>query len=436
MSLRHRRTCLAAALAGMVPVLLLLAAGGEHADSDALAHLVWARQVIRHGSPRIAEDGVFDDVSQYYPNTVPKPLPLLVSLPAAAAGGAGLLQALYLVFAFLGLLAAASLALREGGGTRAAWWASLALGMNPAWVMLTIRCRPAVILIAAVLALPALTRFSVLEPLAALTRPEGIFLSAWRALRGRRGAGLAVLLAAVAAWPLLNLWAAGDPLWSLREVRLAVEQMDYPTPGPAAYPLLLLRRLFLVAGPVMVLALFSKIRRWPLAVPLAAWAAVLWVSLSGGSLVLPRYLDPLVLLAVPWAVVMLVRMMPKGEVRVSRAVLALAVAASLTLWPSALADWQREHGIQMALERLGRDGWCGRLAVNELLVPRVAEAAGTTDLSRGFVALDRAAWEGVDLDSLGVGTVAVVDHPVYLPAHTLAYLESRGICPDTLWTEE
>jgi|GEM_PF-847064 len=436
MSLRNRPTCLAAALAGMIPALLLLAAGGEHADSDALAHLVWARQVLQHGSPRIARDGVFDDPSHYYPNTVPKPLPLLVSLPAAAAGGAGVLQTQYLVFAFLGLLAAASLALREGGGTRAAWWASLALGMNPAWVLLTIRCRPAVILVAALLALPAIARFSVLEPLAALTRPEGIFVSAWRSLRRRRGAGLAILLAAVAAWPLLNLWAAGDPLWSLREVRLAVEQMDYPTPGPDSFFLLLVRRLFLVAGPVFVLALLSRIRRWPLAIPLAAWAAALWASLSGGSLVLPRYLDPLVLLAVPWAVVMLLRMMPAGDVRSASAVLALAVAASLTLWPSALADWRREHGIQMALERLGREGWHGRLAVNELLVPRVAEAAGSTDLSREFVALDRAAWEGVDLDSLDVGTVAVVDHPLYLPRHTVKYLESGGISPDTLWTED
>ncbi len=431
-----RLVCLASALAGMVPVALLLAAGGEHADSDALAHLIWARQTLETGSPRIAEDGVFEDPSLYYPNTVPKPLPLLVSIPAAAAGGASLLQAEYLLFAFLGLLAAASLALRCGGGAVSAWWAALALGLNPAWVMLTLRCRPAVLLIALVLGAAGLSRLSLADPLSALTRPEGILVFAWRALRRRSPAGPAVLLAAMAAWPLLNLWAAGDPLWSAREVGLAVEQMDYPTPGPAGYPLLLAGRFFLVAGPVLGLALLRHIRSWPLAVPLAVWAAVLWISLAGGSLVLPRYLDPLVLLGLPWAVAALAGMTSGFERRVSTAVMALAVGASMTLWPSAISTWRRELGLQHSLEELGMRGWQGRLAVNELLVPRIAETAGITDLRGEFVALDRAAWEGADLEAMGVGRVAVVPGSVYLPTHTAVYMERRGIRPDTLRTGE
>jgi hypothetical protein len=423
---------LAVALAGMVPVLVLLAVGGEHADSDALAHLIWARQILQRGAPHIAEEGVCSDPSLFFPNTVPKPLPLLVSIPAAAAGGAALLQGEYLVLAFLGLLAASSLALRESGGHRAALWAPIALGLNPAWVMLTLRCRPSVMLIALVLALPPPSRRSALEPLGALTRPEGIFIAGWRALGRGRMVGIIILLAALAVWPLLNLWAAGDPLWSVREVRLAVEQMSYPTPGPAGYPLLLARRLLLVVGPVLLLALLRHLRSWPLAAPLTAWAIVLWASLAGGSLVLPRYLDPLALMALPWAVVFLCRMTAGFGGRTAFAIMALAVGCSMMMWPAAISAWDRELDLQRSLDRLGSEGWRGRLAINELLVPRVAEAAGTTDLMRGFVALDRAAYENADLEAMGVGRVVVAPHPVYLPEHTSDYLLRRGIRPDTL----
>ena len=48
---------------------------------------------------------------------------------------------------------------------------------------------------------------------------------------------------------------------------------------------------------------------------------------------------------------------------------------------------------------------------------------------------DRAAREGAEPDSPGVGTVAAVGYPVYLPGHTVEYLRSREIRPDTLWRE-
>ena len=433
MSLNRRTVCLAAALAGMLPTLLLLAAGGEQADTDALAHLIWARQLLDHGEITIAEDGVCHDPSLYWPNTVPKPLPLLLSIPAAGLGGAGTLQALWIVMGFLALVGAARLGMRIAG-PGAAWICSLGLGLNPAWVMLVLRCRPAAVLIGIVVALPA-GRASALDPLAALVRPEGIFVAGWRALRSRSATTWLLLIAAVAVWPALNLAASGDPLWSAREVRVAVEQMAYPTPGPATYPLLLGRRLFLVAGPVLALVLLRFYRRWPLWVPVSAYAALLWVSLAGGSLVLPRYLDPLVLMAVPWSAAVLWRMTRGWPGRVRLGVAGLALASACTLWPSALGAWRSELDLQRSLEDLGFRGWEGRLAVTELLVPRIAESAGLTDLSAGFVALDRAAWKDADLDDMGVGSVAVFPHTPYLPEHTREYLERRGIEPDTLGTE-
>jgi hypothetical protein len=249
-------------------------------------------------------------------------------------------------------------------------------------------------------------------------------------------AALILLAAAVAVWPALNLWAAGDPLWSVREVRVAVEQMDYPTPGPATYPLLLVRRLFLVAGPVLAIVLLRRFRSWPLWLPVSAYAGLLWLSLAGGSLVLPRYIDPLVLMALPWAAACLWRMTTGRSRRVRLAAAVLAIAAAGTLWPSTLGGWRAELRLQGSLEELGSRGWSGRLAVNELLVPRIAESAGITDLRHRFVALDRAAWEGADLEAIGVGTVAVFPDPLYLPEHTRQYLAGSEIEADTLGMED
>ena len=419
----------------MLPALGLLAAGGEHADTDALAHLVWARQLIHDGRIVIAEEGVYRNPALYYPNTVPKPLPLLLSLPPAATGGAGLLQLEYLVLAFLALLASARLG-RRLAGPAGGFWCAAALGMNPAWVMLVLRCRPAVLIVGMVAALPALSRWSPAEPLLALTRPEGIFFAGWRAIRRRRLGNLLLLLLTVSAWPLLNLWATGDPLWSAREVRLAVQQMDYPTPGLAEYPLLLLRRFLLVPGPLLLLVLLRRLRRWPAAVPAAAYALLLWASLAGGSLVLPRYLDPLALLVIPWASAFLLQRMEGWPAKVRGYVMAVAVASSLTLWPSTLSAWKMELRLQSELESYGRNGWAGRLAANELLIPRLAETRGTTDLRNGFVALDRAAWEDANLEELGVGQVLVFPHAPYLPDHTRDYIQRHGIVPDTLEVRE
>jgi hypothetical protein len=320
--------------------------------------------------------------------------------------------------------------------------AMIALGWNPVFVTAVLRGNPSVALLGLLFAsgiLGGRWRLPIAIALP-LIRPEGLVFSVWLLARGKRFRQLPLLLLPVAVWPLMNRLTAGYWLWSMEAVRYVVTAMAYPTPGIVSFwPWSALRGL-VTLGPVLAAAMLLQGRkRWAWGPAALANMVFLWLSLAGGSLVLPRYLDHVFLLMVPWAAAAVVELAGTGR----RAVLtasALAVAGVLAGWPWATRDLAWHARLDRELRMQAREGWSGRLAVNELLVPAIALEAGTEDPSGRFLALDRAAWEGIGPDSLrslGVDRILVVDHPPYLPSRTGNYLGGlEGIRIDTLMTEE
>jgi hypothetical protein len=152
--------------------------------------------------------------------------------------------------------------------------------------------------------------------------------------------------------------------------------------------------------------------------------------------VLSRYLDHIFLLFIPWAVAALFNLMDEGVSR--RAAVALSFAGSLLLWPATLLDMSTSRDIARELAGIGSQGWEGRLAVNELLVPGIALPSGISDPRYRFLSIDRAAWENISekaLIELGVDRILLIEHPLYLPDHTRNYLKTFSeIDIDTLLT--
>jgi hypothetical protein len=317
----------------------------------------------------------------------------------------------------------------------------LVLGYSPVFVSAVFRGNPSVLLLG-LLFLTGLRggRWQLAAALLLpLIRPEGLLYSLWLLLRERRWRYLPLLVLPVLVWPVLNRLTAGYWLWSMEAVRYVVAAMAYPTPGLVTFwPWSLLRGL-LTTGPVLAAAMFIRGRRgWGWGGAALLNMVLLWLSLAGGSLVLPRYLDHVFLLMVPWAACALAFLAEGGRSR--RALLyGLAVAGVLLPWRDTLQETAFHRALDAELALQAARGWTGRLAVNELLVPGLALEAGITEPSGRFLALDRAAWEGIpedSLESLGVDRILVVDHPPYLPGHTRDYLAGlEGMEVDTLVTE-
>jgi hypothetical protein len=373
---------------------------------------------------------------------VAKPLPLAAAILDALTGER-LMPLLAPAGGVAVILLAGLLALRITGSSGVpSVLAMIALGWNPVFVTAVLRGNPSVALLGLLFASGILGRRWQLPIAVALplVRPEGLVFSIWLLVRGRRFALLPLLLLPVAVWPLLNRLTAGYWLWSMEAVRYVVAAMAYPTPGIVSFwPWAVLRGLATL-GPVLAAAMLLEGRkRWAWGPAVLANMLFLWLSLAGGSLVLPRYLDHVFLLMVPSAAAAAATLAGPGRKAVL-AVSALAVACILAGWPWAARDLAWHARLDLELRMQAREGWSGRLAVNELLVPAIALEAGTEDPSGRFLALDRAAWEGIGADSLaslGVDRILVVDHPPYLPYHTRSYLEGLGgIRIDTLMTEE
>jgi hypothetical protein len=208
--------------------------------------------------------------------------------------------------------------------------------------------------------------------------------------------------------------------------------MSYTSPGPFLFWAWAALRGVLVMGPLLFLAILSKARTWPHSAAALMHLVLLSVSLAAGSLVLPRYVDQIFLLALPWAAAALA-VLPRPRFAGPGLTSAVAFAGAMCLWVDAAPSLVRESELGGRLDSLGTAGWEGRLAANELLVPRIALAAGIDDPRREFVALDRMVFEGADPGALGVGTVVVFPHGLYLPARTSRWLlEHPQIVPDTL----
>jgi hypothetical protein len=322
---------------------------------------------------------------------------------------------------------AALSALRASRSPATAAFAGFAFGLNPAFVSLASGGSPAIPFLALLLSLSIPTAL-----MAGLVRPEALIYAAADMISRRRWLLLPLLVPIAAAWPLLNLWMAGNPLWSALEVRYAVAAMPYETPGPLGFWLWAAGRALLVMGPIFLGALLLRPRSWPRLAGGLGHLAFLSVSLLLGSLALPRYVDQISLLALPSAVVAAAALPVPPRIP-RRLASAAAFAGAMVLWPGTLGSMAAEHRLAVQLDAEGAGGWTGRLAVNELLVPRIALAAGIDDPTTSFVALDRMVYEGRDPEELGVGRILVVPGSAYLPQRTAAWLEMHaGLPVDTL----
>jgi len=420
-------------------MIVIRISSGSLLDTDALAHRMWARQLLETGRIGVTSNGLFDDVSIYYPNTVMKPVSLVLALAGEIAGGpAPDLIALCIGIAVL--LVAGLLVERLTGNSRpATWLVMLLLGFNPVYVSAVLRGNPSILLLGMLLLIQFYGGKRNFLPALAATfiRPEGFIYSCWHFIRSKRYGLIPLLLVPVSMWLLLNRLTAGSWLWSAQEVRYAVSAMSYPTPGVITFwPWAMLRGL-LTAGPLLCAVFILRERKkWLWSIPILLNLLILDISLAAGSLVLSRYLDHIFLLIIPWAVAALFNLMDEGTSR--RAAVALSFAGALLLWPATLLDMSTSRDIAGELARIGRQGWVGRLAVNELLVPGIALESGISDPRYRFLSIDRAAWENVSeeaLIELGVDRILFIEHPLYLPDHTRDYLRTISeIDIDTLTT--
>ena len=412
---------------------------GEGLDTDYLAHLMWARQADHNGSlPVVSEDGVFDDPAVYYPNTVPKPLVLgLVYLLDLARARSAHLVAQTVVFAVV-LWSCSLIVLRLSRSIRAAIFSAVLLGLHPTALFLAQRGNPVLLCVALVYLAALLSErrvASVPMILCALVRLEGALYMGEQMLRKRRFALMAVALPAVALiWLLANRLMCGSWLWSVEEVRYVTAAMGYSSPAALAFWILVGSRALLVVGPVLLYGLLRRIRSFPWAVSAAANLLLLWVSAMMGSLVLGRYVDQVMLICIPWAVAGLFSFTTNLPRHYRLTLRAAALLTPAVLWLPATGGWRFELALARELDSIVLPPGDGRLAVNELLVPRIALANGIHDPRDRFVALDRAAWEDADLRELGVVRSLVVSHPLYYPDHTRDYVDQlpAEMKPETL----
>ncbi|HOP25830.1 MAG TPA: hypothetical protein PLM22_01800 [Candidatus Sabulitectum sp.] len=389
---------------------------GDIPDPDRLAHDMWALQLSETGSLTISENAVTDNWRVYYPNTVPKPLELLIGFVRSPAGFLpGSLAVLLLASAAILSVYKAS----GGGGEGIA--AAYFLGFNPVFVLLALRGNPAIPFITAGFLLQTSGGAGAGTFLAALSRPEGFLYGGWHCLRSRNWKPALLLGLAAAAWLFFHKSCCGSVLWASREVRYSVAAMAYPTPNPVTFlPWAGIRSILILGAPGAAI-LYGNIRRWKLAVPFGANFALLTLSLGFGSLVLPRYIDQLFLLATPFIFTELAVLL-KGRRKVL--VTALVIVFPWFQWISAIPEI-REHADTRDFYRQTELNSYGVTAANELLIPGLALAEGIHDPRGLFVSSDRAAWENAseeELASFGVSRILVYGRGIYFPEHTRRWL--------------
>jgi hypothetical protein len=254
-----------------------------------------------------------------------------------------------------------------------------------------------------------------------LSRPEGFIYGGWHCFKSRNWKPVLLLVLAAAVWLFFHKSCCGSVLWASREVRYSVAAMAYPTPNPITFlPWAGIRSILILGAPGAAI-LYGNLRRWKLAVPFGANFALLTLSLGLGSLVLPRYIDQLFLLATPFIFTELARLYT-GRKRII--VTAMVIAFPWFQWISALPEI-REYAEIREFYRQAETNVSGVTAANELLVPGLALAGGIYDPRGLFVSTDRAAWENAseeELNSFGVSGILVYRRGIYFPGHTERWL--------------
>ncbi len=377
---------------------------------------MWAVQLSETGTLAISENGITDDWRVYYPNTVPKPLELLIGIVRSPAG--------FLPGALVVLLLASAAILsvyKAAGGGHEGIAAAYFLGLNPVFILLALRGNPAIPFITAGFLLQTSKGAGAGTFLAALSRPEGFIYGGWHCLRSRNWKLGLLLGLAAAVWIFFHKSCCGSVLWASREVRYSVAAMAYPTPNPVTFlPWAGIRSILILGAPGAAI-LYGSIRRWKLAVPFGANFALLTLSLGLGSLVLPRYIDQLFLLATPFIFTELAKLYT-GRKRIIAT--AMVIAFPWFQWISALPEIG-EHADTREFYRQAETNVSGITAANELLIPGLALEEGIHDPRGLFVSSDRAAWENAseeDLESFGVSGILIYERGIYFPEHTERWL--------------
>ena len=398
----------------LAPLLAVTLTVGPLPDPDLAAHTLWAGQLAAEGSLEISRDGVVDDWNRYYPNTVPKPGELLLGLAGNLPGKAPE-TVLRLMISWAALFAV----IRAAGKGFQGLLAGLFLGTSPVFLNLSLTGSPAIPFMALIL-----WGSPEASALASLVRPEGFIYGVRDFLASRSRRALTMMAASLALWALLNAGACGDILWSAREVKYCVAAMGYATPNPVTFPPWLLLRTIAVLGPVFGAVLLADAGRWRQAVPAGINLALLWAGLIMGSLVLPRYADQVILLSVPFCAGRTVSLFP----RTNRALLtAICLAGAALTWPETLESWRTEALLDRGLTSTAGLLPEGRVAANELVIPRLALLTDRRYFPDGYVALDRAVWEGAGEDDLlrrGVTSIVVFRNDFYLSDHAARWLDS------------
>ena len=379
---------------------------------------MWARQLVSTGSLTISHNGVTDDWRQYYPNTVPKPLELAIGITRIPAGT--LYRAFLTLLTAALVLAAAYHAAGKGGKGEAA---AVYLGLNPAFIFLAIRGNSAIPLMGAVFLLYTAGGRTAGTIIAALARPEGFIYGGWSCLRDKNWKRMLILTAAAAVWLLFHKTCAGSFFWASAEVKYSVASMDYPTPNPITFlPWALLRSVLILGAPGAAI-FYGNFREWQFRTPFTVNFALLIISLAFGSLVLPRYIDQLFLLAVPFIFMEMGRLFKDRRLKlITAAVIVFPSFQWISTYPE-IGEYVRVRDFysSVALPETGAS------AVNELLIPGMALANGIYDPRGIFVSTDRAAWENAEEASLrefGVSEIIILPEGIYFPKHTEEWLEN------------
>lgn len=416
-SQKLNKTILLLTAAALPLVLALFLLGGDIPDPDRNAHDMWANQLLSRGKLIISENGICNNWQLYYPNTVPKPLELVIGL-FRAPGGTFLHSAIALLTA---LLVLASVWYSAGGG-RTGYEAAFFLGLNPVFIFLAIRGNPAIPFLGALFLMQAAKGSSTAAVLASLARPEGFIYSTYHCVKNRKWKLLMLLGLAAIVWLVFHRMTCGSFTWAPDEVKFSVASMDYPTANPVTFfPWAGLRSILVLGAPAAAVV-FLAFKRWKLIIPFSANFLLLALSLAMGSLVLPRYIDQLFLLATPFVFLEINRVF-KGRTRTTVVIIAILFPSLqwIGLIPE-IREYEELREVYSTFE-LPEEGI---VATNELLIPGFCLNLGILDPRERFVSIDRAAWSEAseaDLKEAGVTLVVIVPRGMYFPMHTEKWLE-------------
>lgn len=402
----------------IAPLVTLTFLVGPLPDSDRAAHSLWAGQLVREGSLSISPDGVFDDWRAFYPNTVPKPGDLFLGVVGILSGPfiEGML--------WLGLSWAVVFgAMKTAGGRSPGALTGVFLGVNPVFLNLCITRSPAVPFLA-LLFLGTSRNSSAAFALSSMVRPEGFIFGVWQAHRNRSFPAFLIIALSAGLWAMINTLACGDLFWSGRQIRYCVTSMGYETPNVVTYIPWLLLRAVAVLGPLPLAVLLTRLVKWELRFPVLYNFLLLWAGLAYGSLVLPRYADQVLLLAIPFTMsAVLDCFRDKGRV----VAVALCITGAALPWTETLDSWRTESALDRNLRAVSASLPEGIIAANELVAPRLAQLDQGRGFPERYIALDKAVWEGATEDDLlnhGVTAIVIFRDDFYLSDHAKAWIET------------